>query len=262
MKLGTSAISKLMLGSQTVSRVMLGTTEVWSAFSPLSLSPALWLDASDASTLYDATTGGSLVAADGAIARWQDKSGNARHATQATLANRPLLKTAIQNGKSVARFDGSNDFMVHGMTTTSGSFSIFAVTKELGVQSSYRGIVAVGIDSDSGSMLLSKAQSTWGTYSSSSAASPSTSAAGTSAFRLLCMIDNGAAGGFFYMDAAANGTWAGNTRGQTLPHVGGSAGQYTYSDIAEILVFPSALSDTNRQQVERYLGEKWGITVA
>ena len=71
----------------------------------------LWLDASDADTLYDATSGGSLVAADGGVARWEDKSGNGRHATQGTSANRPARKTAIQGGKDVLRFDGSDDHL-------------------------------------------------------------------------------------------------------------------------------------------------------
>jgi hypothetical protein len=31
--------------------------------------------------------------------------------------------------------------------------------------------------------------------------------------------------------------------------------------VAEILVFPSALSTADRQIVERYLGWKWGVTV-
>jgi hypothetical protein len=49
-------------------------------FTPLSLSPALWLDASDTSTLFDVS--GNVVAPDGAIARWEDKSGNGRHAVK------------------------------------------------------------------------------------------------------------------------------------------------------------------------------------
>jgi hypothetical protein len=80
-------------------------------FNPFTLSPALWLDATDATTLYNATTGGSLVAADGEILRWEDKSGNARHATQGGAGLRPIRKTAIVNGLDVARFDGSNDYM-------------------------------------------------------------------------------------------------------------------------------------------------------
>ncbi len=75
----------------------------------------LWLDAADPSTLFNATSGGSAVAADGAVARWQDKSGNARHATQSTSGNRPLRKAAAQNGNDCLRFDGTNDcFIVSG----------------------------------------------------------------------------------------------------------------------------------------------------
>jgi hypothetical protein len=87
-----------------------------SAFGgPSSISDLqLWLDASDAGTLYDSTTGGSLVAADGAVARWEDKSGNGRHFTQSTSGSRPARKTNQQNGLDALLFDGSNDHMIGG----------------------------------------------------------------------------------------------------------------------------------------------------
>lgn len=225
---------------------------------PLSLSPAMWLDASDAATLYDATSGGSLVAADGEVARWEDKSGNSRHATQATLGSRPLRKTAIQNGKDVIRFDGTSDSMTHGLTSSITSCSIFAVTKKLSDQTSFRGIISIG-SSPSGSTLLSRNATSgrWGTYTTADA--PANTSAGTSAFNLLCIIDNAASGGEFYFNGSSDGTWAGNSLVQTLKHVGGdaSSSQWTHSDIAEILVYPTALSATNRQAVETYLSAKW-----
>lgn len=58
----------------------------------------LALDASIATSLYDATSGGSLVAADGAVARWEDQSGNGNHVTQGTSANRPLRRVAARGG--------------------------------------------------------------------------------------------------------------------------------------------------------------------
>jgi hypothetical protein len=80
-----------------------------SAFvNPTSLSGLqLWLDGSDAQTLFDATSGGSLVAADGTVKRWEDKSGNARHATEST--NGPTRKTSVRNGLGTLDFDGTND---------------------------------------------------------------------------------------------------------------------------------------------------------
>lgn len=82
---------------------------------------ALWLDFSDRNTLYDATSGGSLVADGGAIARLEDKSGNGFHATQATLNNRPLVGAGLINGRSVGVFDGTNDALV----LSGGALDIF-----------------------------------------------------------------------------------------------------------------------------------------
>lgn len=63
----------------------------------------LWLDGADQKTMYDATTGGSLVASGGSISRWEDKSGNARHATAS--ASQPT-RTTLGSSPAVA-FNGS-----------------------------------------------------------------------------------------------------------------------------------------------------------
>lgn len=76
------------------------------SFSPSDLLPALWLDAADSSTLFDATSGGSTPANGGFVRRWQDKSGNLRHVTEAIVA--PTRQTSVQNSKDVVRFSGSN----------------------------------------------------------------------------------------------------------------------------------------------------------
>jgi hypothetical protein len=91
-------------------------------WTPARTTTALWLDAADAGTLYDATSGGSLVAADGAIARWEDKSGNSRHCTQGTSGSRPIRKTSIQNGRDVARGDGSRWMSIPSSTAMFNNF--------------------------------------------------------------------------------------------------------------------------------------------
>ena len=55
-------------------------------------------DASVGSSLYDATTGGSLAAYAGTVARWEDISGNGNHLTQATSGNMPKRTQASING--------------------------------------------------------------------------------------------------------------------------------------------------------------------
>lgn len=60
---------------------------------------ALWLDAADAGTI---TLNGSTVS------QWNDKSGNARHATQGTAANQPTYTPSGLGGKPVLTFTGTN----------------------------------------------------------------------------------------------------------------------------------------------------------
>lgn len=71
-------------------------------------------DFSRPASLYDATSGGSLVASGAAIARAEDQSGNGAHMTQSSSTLRPLRIVAAQRGLDAARFDGSNDYMTAG----------------------------------------------------------------------------------------------------------------------------------------------------
>jgi hypothetical protein len=64
---------------------------------------ALWLDANDAGTITK--DGGNLVS------QWNDKSGNARHVTQATAANRPTYQAAGLNGKPAVYFDAASRYL-------------------------------------------------------------------------------------------------------------------------------------------------------
>ena len=75
----------------------LWNTTVW---NPSMISTALWLDAADAST---------VTTVSGAVSQWNDKSGNARNASQATAGNRPTYTSAGQNSLNVLTLDGSND---------------------------------------------------------------------------------------------------------------------------------------------------------
>lgn len=65
-------------------------------------------------TLYDATSGGSLVGSAGSIARVEDVSGNNNHATQGTSGARPTRQIAARGGLDAARFDGTDDFLNAG----------------------------------------------------------------------------------------------------------------------------------------------------
>lgn len=103
------------------------------SFVPSMLSGlALWLDASDTRTLYNATSGGQVVTNGNTIARWEDKSGNARHFTQSTANNQPTLRTNSLNGFATVEFDGTNDRLIGDSTQyvkSTAGFSLYIVYK-------------------------------------------------------------------------------------------------------------------------------------
>jgi hypothetical protein len=69
-------------------------------FSPLDLSPDLWLDASDATTI---TSSGSPAT----VSQWNNK-GTLSNFTQATGANQPTTGASTVNGLNVFDFDGGD----------------------------------------------------------------------------------------------------------------------------------------------------------
>ncbi len=101
------------------------------AFSPLSLSPALWLKA-DAG--LEQTSGGTTATADGdPVGRWLDQSGNGNHVSQATAGKRGTLKLAIQNGLPVIRFAAASlQFLFNASPTGLGTsgYTIFLVATD------------------------------------------------------------------------------------------------------------------------------------
>jgi hypothetical protein len=85
------------------------------AYSPAPLFAAgeqgAWYDPSDLSTLFKGDAGTDPVTADGdAVSRMLDKSGRGNHATQTTVAKRPLYRTGA--GLSWLEFDGTADSMI------------------------------------------------------------------------------------------------------------------------------------------------------
>lgn len=99
------------------------------AFSPASIGGLqLWLDASDASTLFQNSNGTTAASADGdPVGYWADKSGNSNHTIQADGTKKPLLKLNVQNTRNGVRPDGVNDFLKSTTGGADGSYTLFCV---------------------------------------------------------------------------------------------------------------------------------------
>lgn len=280
MKFPVNSASEIYFGNTSINEVYLGSNKIWPmtpAFSPTDISGLLlWLDASDSSTLYDATSGGSLVAADGTIGRWEDKSGNNRHATQSTIASRPIRKTSIQAGKDVVRFDGSNDFFnISSLNGLANSYTFFGVAKRASVNSNFcfAGVAQAGgsnyfpafarIRASENTYVLAAnggapEEDNHSTYSTSNAFGS------TSWFQATQMSSPSSAS--LRLNETSLSPLATSNAGQSnnftaIGMSGGDAGVqgFTNSDFAEILYYNSVLSNENIQLVESYLKNKWSI---
>jgi hypothetical protein len=259
----------------------------------------LWLDASDSATLFDATSGGSLVAADGTVKRWEDKSGNNQHATEAT--NGPQRKTAIQGGKDVLRFDGSNDslsipsstsmfnfmhngdntlFVVYKAGTTANPNAIYFIIGNGISNGSISGQTGFYLRWDDRGSVPLQDQSGY-VVANSGPRYVGVSAADTfpaNVFNLQTIVSNpqdstidnratirrngGSAVSVNTSDTnAATALPTGNaTQDLRIGATSGTATWFLNGDIAEVIMYDSALSDANRATVENYLLAKWGIT--
>lgn len=262
------------------------------SFSPLSLSPALWLDASDASTLYTDSGLTTLVGADGdPVGGWMDKSGNAKNALQSNGTNKPAYRTAVKNGKPIIRFDGTNDSLSFAASTAYFKFlhasqgTVFLVfqtnpsisnpntlytlldNSALGTNVGY-GLYYEDRSSQSRNNTIGSVGGSLATYNFSVTAANDQVPTGTwkcATNKLKGQDATASNRSRFYinasLDSTVNSLTGTNTANSTynLMIGSGQSSFYLNGDIAEILIFSSALEDTDRSSVENYLNTKWGI---
>ena len=241
----------------------------------------LWLDASDASTLFSATTGGSLVAADGAVARWEDKSGNGRHFTQSTAGSRPARKTNQQNGRDALLFDGSNDHLIGGdyldlngtnqitiflalktLTSNASNLEILNKRDDTGTDSGW--YVNLGATSKLSFALVNNA--TYFVLDSNSAVSANNGA--VLSFKTIAGSPSSSQSQY------RNGSLVASTVSFNETSSAANISKAVYLGIldfagtlyrpfagnfCEVIIYNAALSDANRSVVESYLMSKWGI---
>lgn len=219
-------------------------------FSPLSIPGlALWLDASRL-TLADLDP----------VTTWPDLSGNGRDASQATAAKKPTFIANGQNGKGVVRFDGVDDWL-QALFTLNQPTEIFSVHRyrsaRVGDDTAFDGSVALN------TMRLFRGDATTYGFAQmyAGAVGPRNDAVTVEQWHLYRCLFNGASSEMSVDSgtAATGDPGAGNGGGVTLGSTAAGAAGFGPVDIAEILLYDSALSTANRQKVEAYLKQRWGI---
>lgn len=223
-------------------------------FSPSDISGLkLWLKA-------DAITG--LNDGD-AVTTWSDSSGEGDDATQSTAGQKPIYKTAIQNGLAVVRFDGSNDVMAATLGADIAQPITAYIVAKLTTASGQRRLL------DSPNRMLfdanfgAAAGSQYSFYVNGAAGSDNADGTADTSIHLFTIIWNGASSNFWIDAALATTSYdMGTTNSGTTIYVGAedAAGNRSIAgDYHELLLYSGAHDSTQRGNVETYLNNKWAV---
>jgi hypothetical protein len=191
--------------------------------------------------------------ADDLILQWNDASGLGNHATQSAAGRCPIWKHNVINGKPVMRFDASND----GMATTAalnGALTILVVYSYAGDASRPGRTVQGGNNWLLGGYDLKYAIYNGNDFVAGPATTPGRFVVQT-AWQSGLETRN-------YVDGELVGTLTGaSAPGAVALGAAGGYAEPAEGDIAEVIAYDRALSDAERAGVEKYLAEKYGITV-
>lgn len=220
----------------------------------------LWLDAADSAT----------VSLDGSnnVQEWQDKSGNNLHATQTTAANRPDYSGTL-NGKKVIGFAGSPECLIAPNPTSGGiPRTVILVTKYSSSPSNTFHILSLSHAITNGQSWILTTEigvrcfnviRIFGGGQSNTPQILSITQTGDNSNTLSAHINgspqtptNTIAGTINSTSSNIGLAFNGNT---TTPqgHLSG--------DLAEVLIFSRALTESERSSIEKYLSSKWGVTL-
>lgn len=237
------------------------------AFNPASIAGLThWWDANDAAT---------LTLNSGAVETWTSKAGAKTAASQSVANNRPVTTTV--NGKTALSFDGTNDGLNFTGTSRTDETWIIAAAQTAD-QSGQRQILSDGADgtgmSATKTATLKLLEVAFGGFVEGTnrlRVEYSATASTPMGPGVFSAVRSAAAGGFVFIDGTqrtgAVSPFASSfstSNAATMSRIGYySSTLFQFQGwIGEILLYDRALAASDRNKIEKYLGKKWGITVA
>ena len=253
-----------------------------------------WWDCSRTDRMWNATTGGSLVANGGAVLRLDDLSGNNKHLIQSASGFAPTRLDAGKNGLPTLNFAGTKAAAAGAagdwnfLHNTNGG-TVIAVLKPFDTADPQ--VFAYGISTNIGGGTTGVG---WASFFDDRPAYPRNNyvshsvTAGVSQQTVIAQEQNNAltpANDFWLLSFTpfagssttagrggmyVSGTATGNTNSSTLaPSASnsnhalnvGTAGGDSIAGLAELIVFNTVLSAVDRERVEKYLQNKWATPV-
>lgn len=189
------------------------------------------------------------------VASWTDSSGSGNHATEAT--NKPLYKTGIVNSLPVVRFDGIDDRLRSGFVLAD-PHTVFTVGVWRNAYSASDRVMLDGVNGWDGAFYR-QSSTTVHLYVGAVDAGLIVTTTPQS-WHYYTAIFNGASSSL-RVDGGTPGTGNPGTASPGGIHMARQGGGTEYSavDVAEILIYNSALGATDRSNVESYLAAKYAL---
>jgi hypothetical protein len=216
----------------------------------------------------------------GTVSIWHDQSGSGNDAIQASASRQPVLVAGVLNGKPAVRFDGVNDKLGFTGTTHMTQFSLFLVINNR--SGSAGSVITFGANGDFGhqwfmGMQIPSGSDTIGMLGdNASIVAVGPGLAAYNQWRNLSVVANqsiwsttlrwdgkdahmfpGGSGPAFSVplgDATGSGGGIGGADGVPYGTI------QVKCDVAEVLVYNVALSDSIRKVIELNLATKYGLT--
>lgn len=237
-------------------------------------SLSAWYDFSDASTLFTDAGSTNVTSDNDLIYQVNDKSTNGYHVTQTTESYRPKYQTAQQNGNSVARLDGVNNFWsranVAMLSLTGGNALTYVVVLKQDAATARNSLG--GLAHLASNMLRLDAtydnniRFTFGNVSSGGNLTVAQPTGWDDTYHILVFHRDDTAAKIWVSGGSEllSGTFSSATYAATATWWVGrdpysSANDFD-GDLCEIIVCTTALSVADLNSLGDYLDSKWGIT--
>jgi hypothetical protein len=211
------------------------------------------------------------------VTNWLDQSGNGNNATQGTGANQPTVVSGALNGLPVVRFDGINDWLAaDGVTSVFGgndsANTVFVVMKLPVTAGNNRDILGLGSSTDANPFYQLRATS-GGDFlvakrDDASVQKFVTAGATDTNPDVLSFVNSGTAVSAYKNGSQFISSFDINVGTMTVDlatigaqrAIGFLSGVVPFhGDIAEMLIYDTALNSTDRLAVEQYLAGHWGL---
>ncbi|HEX6291863.1 MAG TPA: discoidin domain-containing protein [Herpetosiphonaceae bacterium] len=249
----------LMLLALITGITMVPTAQPMQAASSMSQSPQVIAPPTPGAQLWLRADAG-VTASAGKVSAWADQSGAGNHASMTTTSRQPALIENTLNNLPVLRFNGAQSLTL-STPVSPRTFTIFIVGKNSKSTETYSMILGPGGSSPNNQLRWENGSQVLVVGSGNNLPTTRSSIGNTRVYHALMVRYDGATL-TFYRDGSLISSHTLTTSGPwTLAQIGAYySSSFMTGDIAEILIYPTALIEADRNRTNSYLHQKYALS--